>query len=913
MGDIRRMFDPKTVAIFGDMEADGTDERTLLANLLSSGKQRTFWVDQGIGRDASARRGKKGGRAGGASAPIDAQGKAPVRLTRCPDIESIGEKVDLAVVASPASMVPKIVETCGKAAVDGMVIVSESFTKAAEDGARLEEEIRQIGKAYGVRILGPNRASIIRPSRGLNASVFGSQPDQGNIAFITQSASLGSAVLDWAATTHIGFSMIVSLGSLVDIDFGDLIDFLGEDSQTRSIMIYMESVGNARKFMSAARGFARNKPILVVKPGQLTESMEAFLSHTGQASGYDAAYDVAFRRAGVVRVREMSDLFSAAEVLHSRSLPKGPRLGILTNVGSLGVMAIDTLVELGGRLAVFTRESVDALSAFLPPHWSKDNPVDLFDNATVDRFVRTIKICLADPQVDGLLIIYAHTRAAPPTELSEAIAAIAKEAYKPLIVTWMGTKRVQKGREILKQNSIPTYETPEEAVRTYFYMYRYKRNLELLYETPAELPVNQSPPKNNLRAFIKRTLREGRHVLTEAESKNFLTNYGIATTTPFMATSVESVSDWAERLGYPVILKVVSPDIVHRSDVGAMAVVQGKNGLAAAYGKLLERVKERAPGAAIQGVTVEIMIEGIDYQLLLGAKKDADFGSVIFFGMGGTGADLFGDIAFGIPPLNQTLARLLMEETRIYGILGGSRTRRPADLGALEQIIVRFSNLIVDFPEIAEAYVNPIVVANGKASAVNARIVLESRPLDPGMQYPHVVVTPYPTRYVSPWLMSDSKEVLLRPIKPEDEPLEHELLSSLSEETMRSRFFSVIGDISHEMLVRYCNIDYDREMAIVAELKENDRKKLIGIGRLICDREFKSGEFAVLVHDGYQGKGLGYKLVDVIIGIAEEKGLEHIFGEVLSDNRRMLAVCGKLGFTTEEADEETTRVSLALR
>ncbi len=477
----------------------------------------------------------------------------------------------------------------------------------------------------------------------------------------------------------------------------------------------------------------------------------------------------------------------------------------------------------------------------------------------------------------------------------------------------MGTKQVREGREILKANNIPAYETPEEAVKTYFYMYRYKRNLELLYETPAELPVNQSPPKNNLKAFIKRSLREGKRVLTEAESKNFLTNYGIATTTPFTATSPELASDRAERIGYPVILKVVSPDIVHRSDVGAMAIIYERSELESEYEKLLARVKERAPDAVVLGVTVEKLIQGVDYQLVLGAKKDADFGSVILFGMGGMGVDLFSDISFAIPPLNQTLARLLMEETRIYGILGGSRSRRPADLGELEQIIVSFSNLIVDFPEIAEMYVNPIVIANGKACAVNARIVLEPSLPDGGVQYPHVVVTPYPTRYVSPWLMSDGREVLLRPIKPEDEALEHELLSSLSAETMRARFFSVIGDISHEMLIRYCNIDYDREMAIVAEFKENDRKKMIGISRLICDREFKSGEFAVLVHDDFQGVGLGYKLVDVIIGIAEEKGLEYIFGEVLSDNRRMLAVCSKLGFTTEEADEETTKVSLALR
>jgi acetyltransferase len=897
------MFDPKTVAVFGDMAGGGTDEKTLLANLLSSGKQRVFWVEPEVG---SAQRQGREKKKTASPEGLDA-------LTPYPDIASIGEKIDLVVVASPAPAVPKIVEACGRAGVGGIVIVSESFTKATEDGLRLEEEIRKIGKKYGVRILGPNRASIVRPSKGLNASVFGSQPDRGNIAFITQSTSLGSAVLDWGTTTHIGFSMIVSLGSMVDVDFGDLIDFLGEDPQTRSIMIYMESVGNARKFMSAARGFARNKPIIVVKPGQRAQSADAFLSHTGGASAYDSAYEVAFRRAGVVRVREMSELYNVAEVLHSHNLPKGPRLGIVTNVGSLGIMATDILADFGGRLAELSRESIQALDEILPPYWSKDNPVDLFHEATVDTFDKAIRTCLADAQMDGLLVIYAQSDAAPPTELAEAIAAASRGGYKPLIVAWLGTGKIEEGREILKKDSIPTYETPEEATKTYCYMYRYKRNLELLYETPAELPVNQSPPKNNRKAFVKRTLREGRRILTEAESKNFLSNYGISITTPFQVTGPDVASDVAARIGYPVVLKIVSPDIIHRSDVGAMAIVNERSELASEYEKLLARVAQRAPKVAVQGITVEKIVQGVDYQLVLGAKKDAEFGSVILFGMGGFGVDLFNDISFAIPPLNQTLARLLMEETRIYGILGGSASRRPADLVEIEKIIVSFSNLIVDFPEIAEFYINPLVIANGKACAVNARAVLEP-PLGPGRApRPHVVVTPYPTRYVTPWLMTDGNEVLLRPIKPEDEALEHELLASLSEETMRARFFSVIRDISHEMLVRYCNIDYDREMAIVAELKENDRKRMIGIARLICDREFRSGEFAVLVHDAFQAKGIGYKLVDVIIGIAAEKGLESIFGEVLSDNRRMLAVCAKLGFTIEEADEETTRVSLALR
>ncbi len=833
-------------------------------------------------------------------------------LVSYPDIASIPEKVDLAVVSAPAPAVPGIVEACGEAQVEGIVIVSDGFREAGEEGKRLEEAIKGLRKTYGMRILGPNRGTVIRPSIGLNASIFDVQVGEGNIAFISQSASLGRVLLDWAANAHIGFSTFVSLGSMIDIDYGDLIDFLGEDPQTRSIMIYMEAVGNARKFISAARSFARNKPIIVVKSGRFKESARASLSHTGAMAGYDAAYDVAFRRAGVVRVREIMDLFNAAEVLHSKNLPRGPSLAIVTNAGGPGVMATDILMGLGGNLAGLTPETVEKLSAFLPAHWSKNNPVDLFGSADAQRYTKAVNACLADRNVEGILIIYASSTAVEPAVLATAVAEIAKQAYKPVIVAWMGASSVQEGMEILKENHIPAYETPEEAIKTYLYMYRYKRNLEFLYETPAELPVDQSPPKNNLKAFIRRTMKEGRRILTEVDSKNFLRSYGIPITTPFIVNSVESAAARADSIGYPVVLKAVSPDILPKSEVGAAAVHCAER-LRPAYESLLEGVGQRLPDATITAVTVEKMVENVDCQLILGAKKDADFGSIILFGMGGMRTEACKEVSFALPPLNQTLARLLMEEAEVCKMLKGFGAKQPAELREIEQIIVRFSNLVVDFPEIAEMDVNPIVISNGKALAANARIVLEEGEFGQASQYPHLVITPYPTRYVSHWLLSDGTQTLLRPIQPEDEPLEHELLSTLSEATMRARFFTVVKDISHEMLVRYCNIDYDREMAIVAEVRENEKRKLIGIGRLIIDRDFKSGEFAVLVHDDFQSKGLGPKLVDVLIGVAEDKELERIYGEVLTENEKMLAVCKKLGFTVEAADMETTRVSLALR
>jgi len=886
MGDIGKMFHPKTVALLGATDEEKTVGRSLLGNLLRSGEHRTF--------------------------PVNANRKIVLDMTCYPTIGAIGEKIDLAVVATPARMVPGIVEDCGKTGVEGIVIVTD-FIELGDEGRKLEEEIRRIGKAFGVRILGPNSIGIVRPTIGLNASILDTQPEKGNIAFISQSASIGSVMIDRATEANVGFSIFVSLGSMIDIDFGELIDFLGEDPGTRSIMMYMETIGNARRFMSAARGFARSKPIVVVKPGQFKESAKASLSHTGSMAGDDAVYEVAFKRAGVVRVREISDLFNAAEVLRSRHLPRGPGLAIVTNAGGTGVVATDVLIGLGGELAKLSKESTEDLE-FLPQAVSKTNPLDLLRSADVERYVRTVNVCMKDAEVDGVLVVYAPQNAAEPVELAQAMADIAGAAHKPVITTWMGTRSVQEGRDILTRASVPNYETPEEAIRTYLYMYRYGKNLQLLYETPAELEVNEAPPNNHLKAFLRRTRKEDRSILSEEESKDFLLNYGIRCTMPFLTSGVESAVDWARNNGYPVVLKIVSPDIIHRSEVGGMAIgIYSEKKLREEYGALIATVREHLPDAAIVGVTVEKMIENIDYELILGAKKDKDFGSVILFGRGGRGTEVLRDFSIGLPPLNQTLARLMMEETGIYKMLRGIKGKQQADLRELEQIIISFSNLIVDFPEIAEMDINPLAITQGKTYAVNARIVLEKGNAEPGVQYPHLVITPYPTRYISHSRLSDGTDVLLRPIRPEDEPLEHELLTSLSEATMRARFFSIIRDISHEMLIRYCNIDYDREIAIVGEVRENEKRKLIGIGRLIIDREFKSGEFAVLVHDNYQDKGLGYKLVDVIIGIAEEKGLDRIWGEVLTENEKMLAVCRRLGFIAERTPDEVTKVMLALK
>jgi len=888
MGSIKSMFNPKAIALIGANEEPGSVGRATLENLLVSGSKNIF--------------------------PVNPKRKTVLGLECFPDIASLPEHIDLAVIVTPAKTVPDLVEECGKADAEGIIIISAGFKEIGEEGKQLEQKIIAIRKKYGMKIIGPNCIGVIRPNIGLNASFLKARPIGGNIAFISQSGALGSAIFDWAINAHIGFSMFASLGSMIDVDFGDLIDFLGYDYYTRSIILYMEGVGNAKKFMSAARGFARNKPIIIVKPGRFTESAKAARSHTGAMAGDDQVYEAAFKRVGVIRVKEFADLFNSAEVLDSKNLPKGRRLAIITNAGGFGVMATDALIDLGGELAKISDKSIAELDRSLPSFWSKGNPIDILGDADEKRYANAIKACIDDPEVDGILAIYSPQAVAKSDKVAETVVEIAKGSWKPIVTAWVGGENVQKGREVFYRNNIPIYETPEDAVKTYLNMYKYYRNLELLYETPAELPLKEAPPKYHLKALIRRVVKEGRTVLSEEESKDFLSDYGIPIILPYLVHSIDGAISIANRIKYPVVLKIASPDISHKSDVGGVkAGIRTEDELREEYSQLLVKVKEKAPQAVISGVTVQKMIDKIDYEVILGAKKDKDFGSVILFGMGGIGTEVFKDISIGLPPLNQTLARRLMEETEVYKMLQGYRGKKPADMKELEHILVNFSNLIVDFPEIAEMDINPIAISDGKPYALDARIIIDKESMDYTVHYPHLVITPYPTRYTTTWKLLDGTEVILRPIRPEDEPLEHELLSNLSEETLRTRFFSIIKDITHEMLIRFCNIDYDREMAIVAELKEGNKKRIIGIGRLIIEPDLRSGEYAVLVHDAYQGKGLGYKLVDVIIGIAQDKELEEIHGTVLTENEKMLRVARKLGFTTKIQPDGITEVKLVLK
>lgn len=894
MEKIKLFFDPSSVALVGATDREGAVGRTVLENLLLAGDKRKVY-------------------------PVNPNREKIFDLKCYPSLSSVPETPDLAVIVTNAEIVPDLVEESGKAGVKAVIIISAGFKETGAEGKAREDRIADIVSKYNIRIIGPNCLGVIKPAANLNATFATKMSKPGRVAFLSQSGALGSAVLDWAVSREIGFSAFVSLGSMLDVDFGDLIDYFGEDPKTRSIIIYLESLGsslrNARKFMSAARGFARTKPIIVIKAGKFQESIKAAKSHTGAIVGEDLFYDAAFDRAGVVRVEEIEDLFNCASILNTAQLPKEPNLAIVTNAGGPAILATDALISRGGKLAQLSEATLEALNQFLPPYWSKSNPIDVLGDAEPQRYVKAIKVALKDPGVSGAVIIYTPQGMAKPVEVARAIIKYAEKANKPILTAMMGSQEVAGARQLFYESKIPTYEFPEEAIKTYLYMYQYARNLGELYETPEDLPLDAGTPKNYLKILARNALRQGKTLLSEEDSKKLLTTYGVAATRPYFAQNPEEAIMVASDIGYPVVMKISSPEITHKSDVGGVILnISSASELKKAFSEMMESVKKHKPEAKVEGVSIQKMVTNYDYELIIGSKKDSVLGPVIMFGLGGTEAEFFKDVAVGLPPLNQILARRVLERTKTYKLLSeGFRTKPPVNLRLFEETLVRVSNLIVDFPEIKELDINPLVVCGDSAVALDARIILDEGATQKGTEeHAHLMISPYPTKYIQPWRCRDGRSVLLRPIRPEDEPLEKELIAGLSTESSRFRFFYALKEITHEMLSRFCNIDYDREMAIIAEDTSEGKRRNVGVGRLIIEPAGETGEFAIVVADDFQHSGLGLKLLDTLIGIAQEKGLMSIYGIVLNDNWRMIGLAKKLGFTMKRLSEEESEVTLEL-
>ncbi len=899
------LFAPRSVAVVGATERVGSVGRTVLWNLIRN----TF---------------------GGTVFPVNPQRHSVLGIKAYPTLSAIAEPIDLAVIATPAATVPGIIQDCIMAGVKGAIVLSAGFREIGTTGAELEHQILQQVRSGSLRLLGPNCMGLMNPTIGLNATFADGMARAGKVGFISQSGALCSAILDWSFRENVGFSAFISVGSMLDIDWGDLIYYLGDDPQTDSIVIYMETVGDARSFLSAAREVALTKPIIVIKAGRTEAAAQAAASHTGAMAGSDAVFDAALRRCGVLRVETISDLFDLAEVLAKQPRPRGSRLTIVTNAGGPGVLATDALSRANGTLAPLAESTIATLDQFLPPYWSHHNPIDILGDADPERYEKTLEIAAQDPNSDGLLVILTPQAMTEPTQTAERLRAfVANQGsalkHKPILASWMGGETVAAGELLLNQASIPTYPYPDTAARVFSYMWQYSYNLLGIYETPvlpADLGVGM-PDRSLVERLIKAAQQQQRTLLTELESKQILAAYGIPIVETRMATDAEAAVQCAEAIGYPVVLKLFSQTITHKADVGGVQLnLPDAAAVRRAYAEIERAVQTKAGAHHFLGVTVQPMVHQGDYELILGSSTDPQFGPVLVFGSGGKLVEVFQDRAIALPPLNTTLARRLMEQTRIYRALQGVRGQAPVDLNTLEQLMVRFSQLVVEQPWIKEIDINPLLVATNPTTrqpflALDARMVLHEAALSLE-QLPKPAIRPYPQHYVASWTLKDGTPVTIRPIRPEDEPLILQFHQTLSEQSVYLRYFHLIKlsqRIAHARLARICFIDYDREMALVAEHRnpQTENLEILAVGRLSKLHGKNEAEFALLVSDRYQGCGLGTELLRRLLQVGREERLERITAEILSDNSGMQRVCEKLGFQVRRtADYSIVKAEISL-
>lgn len=844
--------------------------------------------------------------------PVNPDLEAVMGIPCYQDLKSLPRKPDLAIICTSADEVPGKVLECGEVGIEGIIIMSAGFKETGEKGRLLEEEVKHNRQKFpGMRILGPNCLGIISPGNKLNASFAADMPKPGNIAFISQSGALCTSVLDYALEGKIGFSHFVSVGNSADVDFADLIDFMGEDENTHSIILYIESISRARQFMTAARSFARQKPIIVYKAGRFAESALVAASHTGAMASEDAVYNAAFQRAGLTRIYDIGDIFDCAALIGMNKIPKGARLGIITNAGGPGVMATDTLLALNGKLAILNPATMKLLNENLPEFWSHRNPVDVLGDARSKRISKAAQIVINDPEVDALLVIVTPQAMTSPVAIAQEMVKLGQTSSKPILGAWIGGQNMREGMKILNSAGIPAYQTPEQAIRSFMTLVDYSTNLQTLYETPRDIPVDFRYNREQVRLDFFNRIKSGGNILSEEDSKQLLRAYGIPVSMPFTAKNKEEAIKVADEIGYPVVLKILSQQITHKSDVGGVMLnISNAEMVAASYETMMKNVKVAMPGADIDGITVQPMVTTKDsVEVILGIKRDSVFGTVILTGMGGTGAELFNDRSLGFPPLNERLARLMLEKLKIYPLLTGYRGASPKNIDKLIEIMIRLSYLSADYPEITELDINPLMVSSEKVMALDARIVIDmkfSRSDD--NPYEHLALHPYPEKYVQKRLLPDQQEILMRPIKPEDEPLWLEFLGGCSRESIYSRFRYFFHWDSHEVATRYCYVDYNREIAILALITEAEKTKIIGIGRLIADPDHETVEYAVLITDSWQNRELGSLLTDFCMDIARNWKLKKFVAQTTTDNARIIKMFEKRGFEVAFNNDSTVDV-----
>jgi acetyltransferase len=837
---------------------------------------------------------------GGAVFPVNPKRPSVLGIKAYPTVKDIPAEVDLAVICTPPKSIPGIIRECGEIGVKAAVVISAGFKEAGEEGKQLEKDLLVEAKKAGIRIIGPNCLGVMVPPTGVNATFASAMARSGSVAFLSQSGALCTAVLDWSLREMVGFSAFISLGSMADVGWGDLITYLGNDPKTRSILIYMESVGDAHSFLSAAREVALTKPIIVIKAGRTAAGSKAAASHTGSMTGSDDVLDAAFERCGVLRVNIMSDLFYMAEVLAKQPRPKGPRLAILTNAGGPGVLAADSLLLGNGELAEISQKTIDELSAILPAAWSHSNPLDILGDAEPARYAKSLEIAAKDPNSDGMLVILTPQAMTDATQTAEFLKPYAKLGDKPILASWMGGVDVAAGEQILNAIGIPTFSYPDTAARMFNYMWQYAKNLKSLYETPRHAADDDGMDRAKALEIIERVKSEGRTILTEFESKQVLAAYGIPTLPSVIATSEDDAVTAAEAMGFPVVLKLHSETITHKTDVGGVQLnLKNAGAVRDAFRLIRDSVTAKVGAEHFGGANVQPFAKLEGYEVILGSSIDPQFGPVLLFGMGGQLVEVFKDRALALPPLTTTLARRMMEKTRIYTALKGVRGRKPVDLVGLEQLLVRFSQLVVEQPWIKEIDINPLLAAPERLLALDARVVLHAPETDP-KSLPKPAIRPYPSQYESLWTLKNGETVDIRPIRPEDEPALVRFHESLSERTVYSRYLQLLNlsqRTAHERLTRICFIDYARQMALVAERTDpqTGEREIIGVGRLqgIGGEE---AEYAIVISDDYQRQGMGTEFLRRLIEIGRLEGVQVIVAEILSDNTAMQKISEKLGF-----------------
>ncbi|MCP4075284.1 MAG: bifunctional acetate--CoA ligase family protein/GNAT family N-acetyltransferase [Gammaproteobacteria bacterium] len=878
---LKPIFEPSSVAVIGASERESSVGEQVLRNIREGGFTGEIY-------------------------PVNPKHKTVQGLKCYSSLNDIDHPVDLVVFAIPSKHIPKVMRECSQHGVRGAIVLSAGFSEVGKHGEVLQNEIVDTAKTFNIPLIGPNCLGIIRPRVGLNTTFAKSTARKGHVALVAQSGAFCTALLDWADSEGYGFSAVASLGATADIGFGDVLDYLSVDPDTHSILLYVEGISDARSFISGLRVAARLKPVIVVKSGRNEIGSRAAVSHTAALVGNDMVFDAAIRRAGAVRVITVAQLFSAAQTLASGTRVEGPRLAIVTNGGGPGVMAADRIADLQLPLAELSKDSVDKLSKVLPEHWSHSDPVDILGDADAVRYEEASRIVLADKNVDGLLVLLTPQGMTDPAACAQGVIRAARKSTKPVLACWMGEKLVEKGRHLLSKAGIPQFRSPEAGVDAFGYLAGYRRSQKALLQTPPPLTRLREPDVEGARMIIENAFDERRYTLSNTESKAVLKAFRIPVSPSVNVNSAADALIAAENLGLPVAMKINSSDITHKSDAGGVRLnIREPRTVRTAFREMMNSVALHSPEASIQGVTIEPMLDHPHArEVMIGIVQDPVFGPVISFGTGGTAVEIFADNQVALPPLNEYLSKQLIEGTRLSTFLKKFRNLPEANMPELIKVLQRISEIACELPEINELDINPLLVDENGVMVVDARIVVKE-PSTTTSHYGHMSIHPYPAELESIWQLPDGTNVTIRPIRPEDATNEQSFIKNMSAESKYFRFMQSLEQLTPVMLARFTQIDYDREMAFIAEINGGTADaRIIAVVRYVSNPDHHSCEFALVVSDEFQRKGIGRHLMQRLMTVAHNRGLEVMEGEVLSTNSKMLKLLDRIGFRTVHSTEE---------